>query len=376
MTLVESIFKTNAKEKAIIQPKYIILADNLTLDTVNKLESIDSLEAPERVVVMVYYDAPAGNFISAEIQKKLINFAHKHELKFLQGHGIGYHNLLNEGIEKGDIIVSCGYHNSIFGAEGAAGIHLEPEVLLETVKTGEVAIETPETIHIELTGKLNKGASVKDIAIKFLQAEESKYKGRAIEFVGESLKELSAKQKQDLCQLAGRSGAVCALTNNDYTGEADETIDLSKAEVMIALPGSIHTSDSIESLEGTKLCACFIGGCTGGSIEDLRTAAEILKGKKIPTNLRLTVAPQTNEVFSQAIAEGLLDIFIDCGAQILNAGCGTCRTTSKGVIGDGEIMLSSAPWNYEGCNGTKESKVYLASVETVAISALNGYIHN
>lgn len=98
---------------------------------------------------------------------------------------------------------------------------------------------------------------------------------------------------------------------------------------MVALPGAIHQSQPTAELKGTPLSACFIGGCTGGSIEDLRTAAAILKGKRIPINMRLSIGPQTNEVYKQAISEGLIQTFIDSGAQILSTGCASCVTTSK-----------------------------------------------
>lgn len=374
MTMIESILNEKSGGTTVIEPDYIVLNDSLSLDIVNELENIKQLEAPERVIVMLYFDTPAGNFISAEIQKKLILFARKHELKFVQSQGIGYYILLDQYVKPGDIVVSSGKHNSIFGVKQALGIHVDPAELLNVCASGRMNFAVPETVRIELTGQLKLGASVKDFMISFLASNEHKYAGKAVEFYGQGLNSLSPKETADLCQLAARSGAVTAFINTDYQGPGQDSYDLGDVEPMAALPGSIHQSQPVTELEGAPLSACFIGGCTGGSIEDLRKAAAILKGKRIPSPMRLSIGPQTNEVYKQAISEGLIQTFIDSGAQILSTGCASCVTTSKGVIGKGEVMLSASCWNYEGCNGSKDSLVYLASAESVANSALKGCI--
>ncbi|WP_334074493.1 MULTISPECIES: aconitase family protein [Paenibacillus] len=372
MTIIESILNEKSGTAMVIEPDFIVLNDSLSLDIVNELENINHLEAPERVIVMLYFDTPAGNFISAEIQKKLIQFARKHELKFVQSQGIGYHILLDQYVKPGDIVVSPGQMNGIFGMKGALGLHVEATELLNVCATGRMNLVVSNTVHIELAGQLKPGASIKDFMLSFLASDDLKYSGKALEFYGEGLKNLSLKETADLCQLATRSGAVTAFVNSDYQGSGQESYDFGSVDPMAALPGSINQSKPIAELEGTPLSACFIGGCTGGSIEDLRKAATILKGKKIPINMRLSIAPQTNEVYKQAISEGLIQTFIESGAQILSTGCASCVTTSKGVIGKGETMLSASCWNFKGCNGSKDSLVYLASAETVANSALKG----
>ncbi|MEC0182204.1 aconitase family protein [Paenibacillus peoriae] len=374
MTMIESILNEKSGGTAVIEPNYIVLNDSLSLDIVNELENIKQLEAPERVIVMLYFDTPAGNFISAEIQKKLIHFARKHELKFIQSQGISYHVLLDQYVKPGDIVVSPGKHNSIFGAKKALGVHVDPAELLNVCITDQLKLAVPETIHIEITGQLKPGASIKDFMLSFLASNELRNLNKAIEFYGEGLNDLSPNETADLCQLATRSGAVTAFIHMDYQGPGQESYDLGDVQPMAALPGSIHQSKTIAELEGSPLSACFIGGCTGGSIEDLRQAAAILKGKRLPIQMRLSIGPQTNEIYKQAISEGLIQTFIDSGAQILSTGCASCVTTSKGVIGKGETMLSSSCWNYNGCNGSKDSQVYLASAESVANSALKGCI--
>jgi 3-isopropylmalate/(R)-2-methylmalate dehydratase large subunit len=149
---------------------------------------------------------------------------------------------------------------------------------------------------------------------------------------------------------------------------------LSDVKPAVAFPGDLNTVKSVAEIGQVDLAACFIGGCTGGSLEDLRSSAAILKGKRVATDTRLTIAPATNDIYLAAIEEGLIETFIDCGAQIINPGCASCVTTSKGVIGDGETMLSASCYNYAGCNGTKDSQVFVSNAKTVAASALAGYI--
>ena len=142
-----------------VLPK-ILLADNISLDFAKSLENIKTLAHPENISVMIYYDAPAGNFVSAEIQKRLINFAKRFHLSFLQGHGIGYYQL-NE--KENDYYVSCGYQNSIVGANGAFGFHVSEEKLLNILKTGEIEYDDYEVIHV----KVLPGKNVKNACLDF-----------------------------------------------------------------------------------------------------------------------------------------------------------------------------------------------------------------
>ena len=120
--------------------------------------------------------------------------------------------------------------------------------------------------------------------------------------------------------------------------------------------------------------ACFIGGCLGGHIEQLRRAAAVLRGRRIKRELRLLIGFASNQDYLAAMQEGLIGVFFDCGAQVTNPGCASCRTTSIGVVGDGEVMASTGCYNYPGCCGTQASRVYLASAEAVARAALSGWL--
>lgn len=345
-----------------VTPK-ILLADNISLEVSENLARVENLAHPENIYVMVYYDAPAGNFISARIQKNLIDFAKKFNLKFLQGHGIGYYHL---DAKEGDVFVSCGNQNSILGANGAYGYYVDEDALIQLLETGEYELATYENKHVKVVGK----GFLKNACFNFVKEHMDSYQNCILELVGNGF---SLQEKRDVCQILSKV-CVCARFVNAYDGDFDTTLDLGQCSEMIIAPSGFAKIEPLDSYLNKELDACFIGGCTGGSIEDLRLAASIWNQKKIPLHVRVCVAPATNEVFLQAIDEGLLEIFIDAGAQILNAGCGSCVTTSKGVLGSNEIMLATSMHNEAGCNGQKDSFVYLADTATVAKSALAGKI--
>lgn len=356
-------------EGVTVQPR-VLIADNLPLEVVNKLDHIKTVKNPENVDVLVFYDAPAGNFISAEIQKKLILFAKKHGLRFQQGHGIGYYNLLDD-LKKEEMVISYGENNSIFGSEGIAGIHVAAEEILKVLEVGSFSYQQPEVCKIELSGGEADEEECKNACMKFIMDHKETLQNKCL--LLETKDEISAKKRQDVCQILGKSGCANVMFKAS-DANTDMSLSLKEREKYLALPGSFENISSLKEVEGTRVQACFIGGCTGGSIEDLRLTAKIWEGKRLPIEVRVTIAPVNNQVFSQAIEEGLIEKFIDNGAQILNAGCGSCRTTSKGVIGSGEIMISTGLCNYKGCSGEKDSQVYLASTDVVAQSALKGYI--
>lgn len=343
-----------------VLPK-ILLADNISLEFAKSLETIETLAHPENISVMVYYDAPAGNFISAQIQKCLIDFARRFQLSFLQGHGIGYYQLDEK---ENEYYVSCGYQNSIVGANGALGFHVNEEELLHVLETGEFECSDYVVKHV----KVMPGDNAKNACLEFIKENQAFLKNTILELSGE----LPLQTHRDICQILSQ---VCVSVRfKDNLQDFDYYLDLSKPTEKIILPHAYLNIEDLETSLDQKLDACFIGGCTGGSIEDLRLTASIWKDQQLPLDLRVCVAPSTNEVFLQAIEEGLIQQFIDCGAQILNAGCASCRTTSKGVLGSKEVMLATSMYNTEGCNGMKDSSVYLADTKTVAKSALVGKI--
>lgn len=377
MAFIERLLKKKAGEVIELQPDFSIITDGPG-HTVFALINVNEIKNKDKVMIIFDHDIPAGSFDSAKIQKDLLQIAREANLQLIHSRGIGYYVMLGEFVKAGSIIVSCGEHNSVYGAVGALGLKLSPEEMACVLKTGILHFKIPETITLYLTGTLQKPANCKDFMLQLIgEVGDQGFCGKAVDFCGPALESLNLKERMTLCTLAGRTGAVTAFINEkaaaDNTTEKRE-YKLNNVQPTIACPGSLSTVKAADALKKVSLAACFIGGCTGGSLEDLRSCAEILKGNRVAMDTRLTIAPATNEIYLAAIEEGLLEIFIDCGAQIINPGCASCVTTSKGVIGDGEVMLSASCYNHPGCNGTKDSKVFIANPQTVAASALAGYI--
>ena len=355
----------------------LIINDGVSNKAVDLLNDDGELKNKERIRVILDHDIPAGSFDSAFIQKKLIDFSKKYDLDFIQSAGTTYEMMLNDYVKKGTIAAVCGGHHGTFGVNGALGFKLTTEEMANLLIDGSFTIKVPECINIVLNGNLPEGVTARDFMLSLIaQLGEEAFKGYIVEVTGPAVGKLSRTDKISICSLISRIGAESVFMEEEAEGDYKKifTYDLNKAASVVTLPGDIYTAKTVCEMKGTKISAGFIGACTGGHIEDLRLAANILKGKRIKLGFRLLIGSASNEVFLQAMDEGLIDIFFDFGAQVTNPGCGSCKTTSIGVVGDGESLITTGSYNFAGCAGTKESKVYLASVETVARTAISGII--
>jgi 3-isopropylmalate/(R)-2-methylmalate dehydratase large subunit len=288
--------------------------------------------------------------------------------------------MLDSYVKPGQIIASCGAHNSIYGAAGALGLNVEVGTMGTLLMNGEYEVKVPETVAVELKGKLSTGVSPIDLFITFLGNVEAKnLEGKSVEFIGEGLKCLASHEKTVLCSMATRTGAFTAFVNETPEGTFTETIsfDLGSVEPVAALPTESDACKAefvyktIKELNSVELDAGFIGGYTGGYIEDLRLAAQAIKGKRIALGFRLNISPVSSKVYLQAMEEGLLEIFIDFGAQILAPSDRNVILQGAGVIGSGEKMITTGSYNYAGCLGTKDSEIYIASTASVVAAALS-----
>lgn len=366
-----------AGEKATCRP-LLLLADNLSVETARQLDEIEAPADPDQVTASVYYDAPAGNFDAAEIERHLIAFAKRSGISFFQGRGIASY-VLAESTKSGSLVASVGDEVALLGGVGALTLSIDESQALELLRTGTFETVVPQTIHVALAGCLPQDTCAKDAWLTMAKTLAPKIEGRAVELVGETVSTLSRKDAEDLCLIMRRAGAHSCVCETELAPlgsdkVVDLTFDLADAAPQAIEPGSFSQVKALEDIVGTQVDACFIGGRTGGAIEDLRVAREVLAGHDIPLAVRVCVAPATNEVFSQAIEEGIIEDLIDAGAQILNAGTDSCCTTSKGVVGAGETLFATSVWNEPGCAGSPEAQVYLGSTQAVAAAALTGSI--
>ena len=232
----------------------------------------------------------------------------------------------------------------------------------------------PETVTVRVEGTLPAGTTMMDVAMVFL-SDNPCLAGKSVEF---SAPTLDAHQKAVLCSMACETGAFCAAVTD--TEGRDVTLDLSQVVPMVTMPCPSRDvqKDAVrqpkEVLQGMKLQAGQIGGYTGGTIEDLRLAASLIEGKTLARGFRLTIAPATSADYLKALDEGLIERFIDFGAQISAVGDHSVVTQGAGVIGKGEKLLTTGLYTYAGCMGVEDSEVYTGSVPSVMAAAVTGQV--
>ncbi|MFA6504652.1 MAG: aconitase family protein [Treponemataceae bacterium] len=378
MTVVERFLGGVPGDIVRLKADICMVNDGDGHSAVDMVEKAGDEVKASNVIVLFDHSVPAGSYDSAAIQKKLIAFAKKWDLDFAQAQGIGYQTLLDKLSGKAQILVSSGTHNGFIGAKGSLGFRLDGEAMAKYLSTRSFELKIPETLGIELAGALNPGVRAADLIYSILNdIGPDGFTGFAVEFFGAGIDGLSLNDRIVLCGTVTQAGAVTALFSAGKNSGFKKPVrfDLSQILPVVVSPSDIFSAKPINQFAGVPVQVCFVGGCNGGRIEDLRTVAGILKGKRVKVEVRAMVGFVSNSVYLQALEEGLIDIFIDSGAQVTNPGCASCRTTSIGVVGDGENMLTTGSYNFSGCAGTADSKVYIASAEAVARAALSGLIY-
>ncbi len=330
-------------------------------------------------------------------QHKCRQYAREHGIRVFDiDKGIGTHVLIEEGLAwPGSTAVSTDSHANILGAVGAFGQGMGDKDIAATWHRGTTWFKVPPSVKIILTGRQGADVSAKDIALNLLhEFGASSLLGYAIELEGELVDSLSMDQRITIASMATEMGAIIILfpPNNevirycesrsrkkitptladpDAVYEKVMEVDASGFTSRISLPGKPHDTSGLPK-EIVWIDSAFIGSCTNGRIEDMRTAAKILKNRKVAPGVVLKIVPSTDRVWQQCLEEGLIEVFKESGALVSNAGCAGCAAGQVGQNGPGEVTVSTGNRNFPGKQGYGE--VYLASPEVVAASAIAGFI--
>ncbi|MDP1621093.1 MAG: aconitase/3-isopropylmalate dehydratase large subunit family protein [Bacteroidales bacterium] len=311
--------------------------------------------------------------------------------------GIGTHLAIDNGLVwPGSTFVSTDSHANIMGAISAFGQGMGDQDIAAAWAKGAVWFKVPPSIKINLKGVRPANLTAKDIILNLLSIfGANKLLGYSVEIYGEETEKFSLDERITISSMGTEMGAIIVLfptptslllelkriTGNDYqpmTADADASyektfdIDLSKFVTMVARPGHPHDDTAIDTVRNQKIDSGFIGSCTNGRIEDLRAAAEVLKGRKVAPGVVLKIVPATDVIWTQAMDEGLIQTFKEAGVMVSNAGCAGCAAGQVGQNGPGEVTISTGNRNFEGKQG--KGFVYLASPQVVAASAVAGYI--
>ncbi len=298
----------------------------------------------------------------------------------------------------GEVVVGTDSHTCTHGALGAFATGIGSTDMAMVFATGKLWFKVPETIKFDITGKLQDNVFAKDVILNIIGkigADGATYK--ACEFGGETTRNMTISDRMVLCNMAiemggktglvepdqktihylkGRSNKPYKIMKTDNNAQSLETIhiNINELEPQIACPHNVDNVKPVSEVEGTHIDQVFLGSCTNGRLSDLRTAAKIIKGKDISKNVRMLVIPASREVYSKAMDEGLLKTFVDSGALVCNPCCGPCLGGHIGLIGPGEVSLSTSNRNFKGRQGSSDAEVYLSSAAVAASSAVKGKI--
>lgn len=371
---------------------------HLTIDMFYNQLKNPRIADKDKLVFIIDHNIPAENPKTAAAHKKMREFAKKYGIAFYEGKGVCHQIMFEDFVEPGQFIMGADSHTCSYGALGAFGTGIGCTDFLYAMVTGKSWVLVPETIRFNLTGKLREGVYPRDLILTIIGdigANGCNYK--IMEFAGEGAHALSVNDRFVLCNLAVEAGAKTGIVEPDekvvefmkecgrsydnlYASDADAEFlqvydyDLSKIVPVVAEPHFVDNVKPLTEVDNVKIDEAFLGSCNNGRIDELRVAASILKGRKVHPDVRFLIAPASNSVYLQALREGLVDIFLEAGAMMMNPNCSVCWGSCQGVIGEGEVLISTGTRNFKGRAGHKDSKVYMASAATVAASAVAGKI--
>jgi len=355
---------------------------------------------PEKVLLVMDHSVPPPNEGVANLHKLMREFAEKYGTQITEfGEGVCHQVFMERGLATpGSLVIGADSHTCTYGVLNCFSTGVGSSELAAAMYTGKLWFKVPSTVKININGKLPKGIVSKDIIlylVGYFKADGLTYK--AIEFDGETIRDLSIDGRATITNMVVEMGAKAGIMpfdektkeffknigiviNNGIEADKDaeyESIynfDISNLEPQVALPHTVDNVYPISQIEKIKIHEAFIGTCTNGRLEDLRYAAQILKGKKVNKNVKLIITPASKRIYMQALKEGLIETFLNAGAVVTNPGCGPCVGTHQGVPADGENVISTANRNFKGRMGNNKALIHLASPLTVAASAIKGEI--
>ena len=383
----------------------LVLGNDITSPVaINEMKKMDrkTVFDKDKIALVMDHFIPNKDIKSAENCKCCREFACRHEItNYFDVGDMGIeHALLPEKglVVAGDAVIGADSHTCTYGALGAFSTGVGSTDMAAGMVTGQAWFKVPSAIKFQLVGKPAKWVSGKDVIlhiIGMIGVDGALYK--SMEFVGEGIRNLSMDDRFTICNMAIEAGGKNGIfpvdelaveymkehSKREFTvyeadedAEYDETyvIDLSELKPTVSFPHLPSNTRTIDQVGEVKVDQAVIGSCTNGRIEDMRIAAEVLKGRKIAKGVRCIVIPATQSIYLQAMKEGLLEIFIEAGAVVSTPTCGPCLGGYMGILAAGERCISTTNRNFVGRMGHVDSEVYLASPAVAAASAVAGKI--
>jgi 3-isopropylmalate/(R)-2-methylmalate dehydratase large subunit len=410
-TITEKILAAHAGQETVVPGKIIrvridmALANDITAPIAIELveqSKVTSVFDTEKIALVPDHFVPNKDVRSAIQVQMMRSFAKKHGIRHffeLGDMGIEHVLLPEQGLVlPGDVVVGADSHTCTYGALGAFATGVGSTDIAAAMITGEAWFKVPQSIRLTYHGKLNKWVTGKDLilfTIGDIGVDGARYK--AMEFAGEVIEALPMPDRMTMANMAIEAGAKvgiiapdqvtldyvkarakrtfqCYSSDPDATYVQEKSYDVSQIEPQVAFPHLPENARPISAVDTVSIDQAVIGSCTNGRIEDLRVAAQVLKGRTIDKDVRLIVVPATPTVYRQALVEGLLEIFLEAKGVVSPPTCGPCLGGFMGILGPGERAVATTNRNFVGRMGHATSEVYLASPAVAAASAVLGRI--
>ena len=409
-TVIEKIVEHNTGKSvkpgdiAIVNVDRVMIHDIFIPFVAEKFEEMGfkKLWDPDKVVLIYDHLVPASQQDDVRHYKVGDAFAEKYGMKHVHRSDGICHQLMTEAgyVKPGDVVFGTDSHTTTYGCVGAFSTGIGYTEMAGILGTGTLWVKVPETIRVEINGTLPENVMSKDVILRIigdLGADGATY--RALEFSGSAIENMTVASRMTMANMAIEAGAKCAtftpdektaeyceIELNDFQknlkGDADavylKTLKYQAEDFVpvMACPSQVDKIRNVTEVEGTVIDQVFLGSCTNGRLEDLRSAAEVLDGKKVAPFVKMIVTPASRKVYEEALREGILEKLIEAGAIVTHPGCGLCCGRTGGILSDGERVVATNNRNFLGRMGTSKVEIYLASPKTAAACAIAGKIVN
>lgn len=407
-TITEKILSAHASRDvragdiAVVDVDVVMAQDGtgpLTVSQIKKL-GFSKVANPAKSIFFIDHAAPSPRKELSDSHKVLRDFAKESGARLSDiGEGVCHQILVESYVCPGDVVIGADSHTCTSGALGAFATGMGSTDIAVGFALAKTWLLVPQTIRVNFNGKLGKGVYAKDLIIYLIgkiTADGATYK--ALEFSGSVSSELTIEDRFTISNMAVETGAKAGIFAADeitkrYLGQrgraecfkeisADDgakyedeiDIDCAEVEPMISMPHTVDNTVPVGKVDKVKVDQVLIGTCTNGRLNDLKIAAGILKGRKIAEGVRLIVVPASKGVYLEALRTGIIETLIESRATVISPGCGPCVGVHQGILGDGEVCLSTQNRNFKGRMGNPDAFIYLSSPATAAWSAVRGFI--
>ena len=407
-TIIQKIIKNNtgidakAGDIVTVNVDRVMIHDIFIPFVASKFEEMGFTKIwdPDKAVLIYDHLVPASQVDDTRHFRIGNEFVEKYGMKNIHRADGICHQLMTEAgyVKPGDVVFGTDSHTTTYGCVGAFSSGIGYTEMASILGTGTLWIKVPETIKVNITGRLPNNVMAKDIILRLigdLGADGATYK--ALEFTGDTVANMTVASRMSMSNMAVEAGAKCALFSPDEKTAEYCNIELTDKEralvgdsdaqycqvinyraedfvPVMACPSNVDNVKPVSELAGKEIDQVFIGSCTNGRLEDLMAAAEILKGKHVAPFVKLIVTPASRTIYRQAVENGTMAILAEAGAIITHPSCGLCCGRTGGILTDGETVVAANNRNFLGRMGTSKVQIYLASPKSAAMAAVTGKI--